>query len=98
MIIDDVTCKHGDSPIEFLVDVNYAIENVKITLEFNNFTSITSKRNSIVDYVVTEAENLHNVAEYRVWNVNNFLCEISALHPAFAPTKISHHSIILPYT
>ena len=58
-----------------IIDNANLIEFWSITLKFNNFTAITSERTAIVDYVVTKADNLHNVAgcsldceQFSSWN------------------------------
>ena len=50
-VIDDVSNRNGDLPIEFLVDCNMCMLNGRTGS--HDFTNISSKGKSVVDYVLT---------------------------------------------
>ncbi len=93
--LDHVHNPHGECLINFLKDTGYAVINGRITSEFDNFTSISSKGTAIVDYVCCRHENMSNVIECKVVSMNDVICEVNSSIPAFQPETISDHSIIL---
>ena len=54
--IDDVCNNHGNSFIEFLTDTRVGVINGRITPVYDNFTSISGKGTSIVDYLCASYE------------------------------------------
>ncbi len=93
--IDPTKNKHGECLIDFCKDVRYAIVNGRITPEYDNHTSFNVHGSSVVDYVLTQQENIDAFIECKTITMNNVLNEIQAMHPDFHPDRLSDHSLIL---
>ena len=70
-IIDDISNRNGDLLIEFLVDCNMCMLNGRIGN--NDFTNISSKGKSAVDYVLTPHEQISNVIDFQVHTMSDVI-------------------------
>ena len=52
-IIDNVKNSHGDVLLEFLRDTQNCILNGRLTADFDNYTSLSTRGKSVVDYIIT---------------------------------------------
>ena len=52
-IIDNVKNSHGDVLLEFLRDTQTCILNGRLTADFDNYTSLSTRGKSVVDYIIT---------------------------------------------
>ena len=52
-IIDNVKNSHGDVLLEFLRDTQTCISNGRLTADFDNYTSLSTRGKSVVDYIIT---------------------------------------------
>ncbi len=93
--IDLTKNKHGECLIDCLKGIRYGLINSRITPEYDNFTSISSKGTAVVDYVFTKYEDIANVIECKTLSVNCIIDEIRGEHPDFNPATLSDHSLIL---
>ena len=93
--LDHTSNAHGECLINFLKDTGYAVINSRVTSEFDNFTSISTKGTAVVDYICCRNENMSNVLECKVLSMNDVLNEVRSSLPAFQPETMSDHSIIL---
>jgi hypothetical protein len=58
--IDDISNKHGDCLIEFCKDSKFVILNGRVTPNYDNYTCISYKGKSVVDYILCpQAEVIH---------------------------------------
>ena len=55
-VIDATSNKHGDHLLEFLIDCNLCIVNGRVGL--NDFTHVSHRCSSVVDYVIVPLEQL----------------------------------------
>ncbi len=88
--IDLVTNKHGESMINFTREAKVAVINGRITTDEDDYTSITIKGYSVVDYAITGYESLHKVSRCRIIAVSDLTDSLGIA----AETKISDHSIV----
>lgn len=51
--MDNKTNGHGELFIEFMINANLCMLNGRCECSCNNFTSVSSKRCSVVDYCIT---------------------------------------------
>ncbi len=65
-ILDKATNKHGDALYEFLLDCKMCIANGRITTEFNNWKSISTKGKAVADYVMVPMEYLDICSTFKV--------------------------------
>ena len=63
-VIDVIENKNGDSLVNFLSDVNYGILNGRFN--DNEFTCVSTKGRSVVDYMCVPHEYLDNVKDFKI--------------------------------
>ena len=68
-IIDEYSNNLGDQLIEFLVDCNLCMLNGRIGIQ--DFTNISCKGKSVVDYVIIPHEQLNNVIDFKVHTMSS---------------------------
>ena len=56
-VIDDKLSGHGESLLEFLNDGKVCILNGRFDCTYDNYTCISHKGNSVVDYIMTPLYN-----------------------------------------
>ncbi len=56
-ILDEVKNTHGEVFLDFLLEANICIPNGRITLQFDNYTSVSVKGKSVVDYCAVPHRN-----------------------------------------
>ena len=76
-VIDDVSNRNGDLPIEFLVDCNMCMLNGRTGS--HDFTNISSKGKSVVDYVLTPYEQICDVVDFRVHAMSDVVTRLDLL-------------------
>ena len=72
-IIDETKNSPGPNFMDFLKSVNYCLINGRISPDMDNFTCISHKGRSVVDYMFMPHENIQNVEQFAVWTVTE-LC------------------------
>ena len=75
-IIDDTKNSRGPIFMDFLKSVNYLLINGRITPELDNFTCISHKGRSVVDYMFTPRENIKNTEQCAVLTVTELCSEL----------------------
>jgi len=65
-VIDDVTKGHGQSFIEFLNDSKHCILNGRFDPQYDNYTCISHKGKSVVDYIVTPHDCFYKCSDFKV--------------------------------
>lgn len=74
----DVTENHyGNILVDFLVDSNFCMVNGRVGNN-DNFTCVSKKGRSVVDYVLIPHENLHSVSDFKV-NLISDLINVTVL-------------------
>ena len=64
--IDDVKKSHGDAFIDFLRESSYCVLNGRCNQTADNFTFITNRGKSVVDYIFIPQHNLNNIIDFKV--------------------------------
>jgi len=76
-VIDDVSNRNGDLLIEFLVDCNMCMLNGRTGS--HDFTNISSKGKSVVDYTLTPHEQICDVVDFRVHTMSDVVTRLDLL-------------------
>ena len=93
-IIDYKTNNYEHILIEFLINSNMCILNGRNTVT-NDFTSVSSKGTSVVDYCIVNHEDLSMFQDFHVLRVNDMLNASGAVGRSFVPTSLPDHSCLL---
>ncbi len=65
-VLDKTTNNHGDSLLEFLMDTKMCIVNGRITPENNDYTFISTRGKSVVDYFIVPTDMLNKCIKFEV--------------------------------
>ena len=82
-VIDDVSNRNGDLLIEFLVDCNMCMLNGRTGS--HDFTNISSKGKSVVDYVLTPHEQICDFVDFHVHTMSNVVTCLDLLRYESVP-------------
>ncbi len=85
---------HGKSFIEFLHDAKCCIVNGRISSENDNFTSISTKGRSVVDYVFAPHDNIDSVFEFHVDTCADIVNILNLQYLINDNCKIPDHSLL----
>ena len=88
--IDDTKNSRSSVFLDFLKSVNYCMLNGRITPDLNNFTCISHKGRSVVDYLFVRHESISNINQFSVLTVTD-LCQSLNIQAARA---MPEHSIL----
>ena len=89
--VDTVRNKYGDYLIEFLRDSGMCVMNSRVNPENDNYTCISRRGRSVVDYMIIPRASLDNASKCSVKTVSD-LCEEYNLTPPFRNTP--DHSVL----
>ncbi len=92
VILDDTPNNHGHSFIDYMLKNKLAVINGRICPLNNNWTCISIKGKSVVDYFVTPQKNIDNVTDFRVHTVSE-LPESYGLNRGVTG-RVSDHAIL----
>ena len=87
--LDTVDEEYGDMFIEFLVDCNMCMLNGRVGQQ-NDFTFVSTRGKSVVDYVCLPHEQLSFCSDFKVHRVVNIIQQ----HDLAVPDKIPDHSLL----
>ena len=93
-VIDHVKAGHGESFVEFLRDSKLCIVNGRITPEYDNFTCISGKGKSVVDYIVTTQDCVNKCIECKVELVNDLIDDYQCMSLLSNTCKAPDHSLL----
>ena len=65
----------GEKLVEFVKDIKLALVNGRFSPDFDDFTSISGRGRSVVDYFITEQISLSNISNFCVHTVTNLLSQ-----------------------
>jgi hypothetical protein len=65
-VLDKATNEHGDALCEFLIDCKMCIVNGCITLALDNWTYVSTKGKSVVDYMIIPSDTLSQCKKFQV--------------------------------
>ena len=95
VVIDDRISGHGDALLDFCHETKLCIVNGRIQPFKDNFTSISSKGCSVVDYFFTNHDNLNLVNDFEVVTMSEIAENLGSQGISCAPSKISDHSLLV---
>ncbi|CAC5412866.1 unnamed protein product [Mytilus coruscus] len=72
-VIDDVLNRNGEMLIEFLVDCNLCMLNGRIGKQ--NYTNISWKGKSVVDYILTPHNQINDIIDFQVHTMSNIISQ-----------------------
>ena len=93
-VIDKTKNNHGLSLLEFLNDVKMCVLNGRITPEYDNFTSISVKGSSVVDYFITNHTSLKYCKEMKIHTVTDLIDRLNIAKLISHRCKPPDHSLI----
>lgn len=88
-VIDKTENHYGDLFVDFLVDSNFCVLNGRIGNE-NNYTCVSKKGKSVVDYVMVPHESIPSVSDFKV----NMISDLIDRYNMDVPDKTPDHSIL----
>ena len=92
VVIDDTPNNHGQPFIDFMLENKLAVVNGRICPLNDNWTCVSTKGKSVVDYFVIAQENIENVVDFKVHTVSELL-ELYGLNRGVVG-RVSDHSIL----
>ena len=92
VIIDEVNNSDGTALCDFLLENKLAVVNGQICPLKDNFTCVSSKGKSVVDYFVVSQENFENITDFEVLPVSELVDSMN-LHE-LARGRVSDHAIL----
>ena len=92
--LDETVNSHRKSLIDFLKTTKFSIINGRITPNKDNFTYITTKGKSVVDYFLSSHDSLQFCKEFEVMP-SSYLVEKFGLHTVPGSCKIPDHSLMI---
>ena len=97
VVLDKTSNKHGDVFYEFLLENKMCVVNSRITTEFDNYTCVSSKGRSVVDYFAVPIGCLNNCIKCEVKTARSLINEycIPADIDVNLPGMIPDHSVLL---
>ncbi len=92
VIVDNADNSHGKAFIDFLIETKMAIVNGRCCTAADDFTCISHKGSSVVDYFVVAHENLQHVTDFAVLPVTDVVDNLRLMDEVEG--RISEHSIL----
>ena len=93
-VIDYTSNKHGDALLDFLIESRMVITNGRIEGN-NNFTSISIKGKSVVDYFIIPLENISLCSSFNVMPVIDIMLENNLDTFVSERCKPPDHSVLI---
>ncbi len=92
--LDKTKNNHGESLIDFLKDTKMCILNGRITPDLDNFTCISSKGKSVVDYFITPYDCIKYCKKLSVRTVSDLIDHLSIQDQISSRCKPPDHSVV----
>ena len=86
----DIKNNHGNCFVEFIKSNRALILNGRVTPQYNNFTYVTARGNSVPDYLFTPMDNLSKCKEVKI----HLMTDIINQNNLVPPDQIPDHSIL----
>ncbi len=93
-VIDETQNNHGASFLEFLRDCKLCILNGRVTSNLDNFTCVSSKGKSVVDYLCVPHNCVEFCKEFRVDTVSDLLATFDLFKLLSSNCKPPDHSVL----
>jgi hypothetical protein len=85
----------GETFIDFVKDIKFCIVNGRVSPENDNFTFISSRGTSVVDYIITPIECINTCNSMYVLAINDLIDEFNLYTMLGEKCKTPDHSILL---
>ena len=93
-VVDKVKAGHGEAIIDFVRDTEVAIVNGRITPEKDNYTSVSSRGQSVVDYFLAPHDCIKFCKEFRVDLMSELLLKHNLYDMLSNVCKVPDHSML----
>lgn len=93
-VLDTVKGGHGEAIIDFVKDSNLAIVNGRITPEKDNFTFLSTRGRSVVDYFLTPHDCIKFCKDFTVHTMSELLLEFDLYSLLSNVCKSPDHSML----
>jgi len=91
----DTKCNHyGELFVDFLINTNMCMLNGRFDKNDDDFTSVSTKGCSVVDYCVTPHDSFSSFSKFKVISVSDLISSIPDLHQ-FATSGVPDHSLLV---
>lgn len=92
--IDEIVNGHGKSLLDFTRDSKFCILNGRLCPENDNYTFLSSRGKSVVDYIITPHECLNMCQKFEVYTCNEIIDKYKLHSLINSKSKPPDHSII----
>ena len=93
--IDKNKNSHGDSLLEFLINNKVCIVNGRVMPENNDYTFVSSRGKSVVDYFIIPHVNLPRCIDFHVHTMTDIIDNFNLKHLISSTCKMPDHSLLL---
>ena len=94
VIIDKGKNLHGDNLLEFLLDGKLCIINGRLCPLNDNYTSVTTKGRSVVDYFITPHDVFDMCTDFKVIDCEQFINDHKLLNLVNSKCRVPDHAIL----
>ena len=94
IVIDNVKAGHSEYLIDFLKDARCIIMNGRITPEFDNYTCVSPRGKSVVDYFIIPHDQSHSCSEFKVELVSDIIERYGCIELVSERCKPPDHSML----
>ncbi len=94
VVLDNTDNNHGKALREFLIDSKCCILNGRITPQYDNFTFVSSRGTSVVDYMITAHDCIKNVVECKVDLCSDIINELGMERMISDACRAPDHSLL----
>ena len=92
--IDHTVNQHGNSLLDFVKDTKFCLLNGRLCPENDNFTFLSTRGRSVVDYIMTPHVCLDMCKTFKVLTCNEIINRYNLQHLINTRSKASDHSMI----
>ncbi len=92
--LEEENNNHGKAFVEFLHDSKCCVVNSRVSTEYDNFTSVSTKGKAVVDFVFTPHENLKTIHSCYVDTCSDIINTLGIQHMISDTCKAPDHSLV----
>ena len=92
--LDDTLQGHGEELLNFIKDNRLCMLNGRFMSEYDNFTYISDKGKSVVDYIITPQDCFVKCVNFEVLTMNELLQKFNLMDMLSTRCKASDHSVL----
>ena len=93
-VLDKYCNKHGETFYEFLIDSKMCVLNGRITPDKNDFTYVSTRGKSVVDYFAVPIANIDTCLDFTVVRPMQLLQQLGKIHEGQHETFNIDHSLL----